>query len=69
MKKCWIVFEQTYYEDNAYIESIFLTKKLAEKYCRSEEFKFNKSQELFLNEETQTYRYLEFHKVNLKEII
>ena len=68
MRKCWIVFQGRYYTDIKFINSIFYTKKEAVKHCRDDGYKFNKSQELFLNDKCQFYRSLKCHEITLKEL-
>ena len=68
MKRIYIIEEAPYYKDGAMAQEASPTKKLAEEKCRKEGYKFNKREELFLNEELGRYRRIVEIPVIQKEV-
>jgi len=50
-KRAWGIYKGGYYRDGGFDCKAFRTKKSAEKYLRGRGFKFNKEEDLFLNDD------------------
>lgn len=64
----WVLFEGYYCQDSQVI-GIFSTKDKLISKCRSEGYKWNSWEGIFLNEKEQKYRKFEGWKMNADEFI
>jgi hypothetical protein len=62
--KVWIVEQGFYYADGWHVDSVHSTKKGAELQARADGFKWNKEDDMFLNESKQLWR-----QIHSKEVI
>jgi len=58
-KSVWICYEGDYYDDQYLFEFIAGTKKTAEMICKREGYKYNKKQDLWLNDSEAMWRRIE----------
>jgi len=59
MMRVWAIEWGQYYTDGVFSGEVFKTKALAARWLRERGYKFNKEQELFLNEAEQHYARIE----------
>jgi hypothetical protein len=55
----WVIKQGRYQQEYTWLKSAHKTKNSAQAFCKKDGYKYNKRQELYLNDEIRNYREIE----------